>query len=77
MMDWFDAVEAMYKGNVVQYVGTTNGNVWTSTGGQFCMLRGVIFSFPNPTLENAGAMVFDPQFRYAMTTHKVNTQDWV
>jgi len=77
MMNWHKAVEQMHKGKVVQYVGTVNGNVWTESGGKFCMLRGTIFLYPNPALENAGAMVYDPDFRYVLTPHTVNTRDWI
>ena len=45
MIDYHEAVREMYKGNVVKYVGTVNGNVMRDNGASFCMCRGCIFLF--------------------------------
>jgi hypothetical protein len=77
-MNWHEAVDEMYKGNVVKYIGTVNGNVMTDKGKSYCMMRGVIFLYENGNVpyKSAGHMVYDPDFRYELTGETVNTRDW-
>ena len=77
-MNWHEAVNEMYKGNVVQYIGTVNGNVWADRGCCFAMQRGVIFEYKNGKVyaKTFGSMVYDPDFRYKLTGETVNTKDW-
>ena len=76
-MNWHEAVDEMYKGNVVKYIGTENGQVWTDKGGSFCMCRGVIFVYRNDIPSPPkGAMVYDPDFRYELTGKTVDTRSW-
>ena len=74
-MNYHEAVDEMYKGNVVQYSGTINGNIWSENGAKFCMLRGVIFRYPSRT--DPGAIVYDPDFRFKLTGEIVDTRSWV
>jgi len=78
MIDWHEAIREMYKGNVVKYIGTVNGEVWTDKGWSFCMCRGVVFRYKDggPVAYPAGAMVYDPDFRYKLTGETANTRDW-
>jgi len=77
-MNWHEAIDEMYKGNVVKYIGTVNGEVWTDKGHSFCMCRGVIFRYRdgNPAYRSDGAMVYDPDFRYELTGETVDTRAW-
>lgn len=77
-MNWHEAVDEMYKGNVVKYIGTVNGNVMTDQGKSFCMMRGVIFLYEDGSVpyKSAGHMVYDPDFSYELTGETVNTRDW-
>ena len=45
MIDYYEALREMHRGNVVKYVGTVNGNVMSDNGASFCMCRGCIFLF--------------------------------
>lgn len=78
MLTWHEAIDEMYKGNVVRYIGTLNGNVMTDRGGKFCMCRGVLFSYVAgaPVYKSDGAMVYDPDFRYELTGETVDTRYW-
>ena len=77
MIDYHDAIKEMHKGNVVKYVGTVNGNVWSDNGASFCMCRGCIFSYDKEIKWNKlGYMVYDPDFRYELTGELVNPRDW-
>jgi hypothetical protein len=78
MMNWHEAVDEMYKGNVVKYIGTVNGNVMTNKGCSFCMCRGVLFRYRDgkPAYRSDGAMVYDPDFRYELTGEAVDTRAW-
>jgi len=77
-MNWHQAIDEMYRGNVVKYIGTENGPVWTDKGWSFCMCRGVIFRYrdSNPEYRSDGAMVYDPDFRYQLTGETVDTRYW-
>jgi hypothetical protein len=77
-MNWHEAIDEMYKGNVVRYIGTVNGPVWTDKGGSFCMCRGVVFSYRAgmPAYRSDGSMVYDPDFRYELTGETVDTRYW-
>jgi hypothetical protein len=77
-MNWHEAIDEMYKGNVVKYIGTVNGEVWTDKGWSFCMCRGVIFRYRDgkPAYRSDGAMVYDPDFRYELTGETVDTRAW-
>lgn len=77
-MNYFEAIESMAKGNVVQYIGTVNGNVFTERGSTFCMMRGVIFKYSEgkALYKTAGHMVYDPDFRYKETGATVDPRDW-
>ena len=76
-LDYHDAVREMHKGNVVKYIGTINGNVWTDRGGSFCMCRGCIFLFDGGIKWNKlGPMIYDPGFRYELTGQAVDTRAW-
>jgi hypothetical protein len=64
-LTFFEAIEEMYNGKVVQIVGSTIGNIKFKDGGKFCMCRGCIFLYEeNISYETAGAMVYCPSFRY-------------
>lgn len=77
MLNYHQAVEEMHKGNVVKYLGTVNGNVWTDAGRKFCMCRGIIFSYDfEPIPDTHGSIVYDPDFRYELTGETVNTRLW-
>lgn len=77
-IDYHDAIKEMHKGNVVKYVGTVNGDVWSDNGASFCMCRGCIFLFDDGEIEwnKVGYMVYDPDFRYKLTGKTVNPRDW-
>lgn len=78
MLDYHDAVREMHKGNVVQYVGTVNGNVMTDKGSKFCMCRSVIFAYQDGVVQwdMLGCMLYDPDFRYELTGETVDTRAW-
>ena len=77
MIDYHEAIREMHKGNVVKYVGTVNGNVWSSNGASFCMCRGCIFCYDKEIKWNKlGYMVYDPDFRYELTGETVDTRTW-
>lgn len=76
-MNYHQAIDEMYKGHVVQYIGTVNGNVYTDKGACFCMCRGVVFRYDNePVYRSDGAMVYDPDFRYKLTDQTVDPRYW-
>ncbi len=77
MIDYHQAILEMAKGNVVQYIGTINGPVWTR-GSSFCMQRGVIFRYDplRISYKTCGHMVYDPDFRYEPTGEKVDPRGW-
>lgn len=77
-LDFHEAIREMHKGNVVQYIGTVNGNVWTDRGWSFCMQRGVIFVYRDGrvTPKSSGNMVYDPDFRYELTGETVDPRGW-
>ena len=76
--DYHDAVKHMHKGNVVQYIGTINGNVFSIRKPKFCMLRGIILDFVDgePVSKSYGNMIYDPDFRYKLTGESVDTKTW-
>lgn len=77
MFDYHEAIKEMHKGNVVQYLGTTNGHVFVDGGARFCMCRGCIFLYDKePKWDKIGHMVYDPDFRYGLTGETVNPRDW-
>ena len=79
MIDYHEAVRTMHLGNVVQYIGTVNGNVFTDRGRCFAMQRGVIFLYENNQVvpRSEGNMVYDPDFRYAVLADKrVDPRGW-
>ena len=77
MIDYHEAVREMYKGNVVKYVGTVNGNVMTDRGWSWCMCRGCIFPYNGePIWHLTGRMVYDPDFRYVLTGETVDPRAW-
>ncbi len=78
MITWHEAINEMYLGNVVRYIGTLNGFVWTDRGASFCMCRGVLFRYRDgrPEYRSDGAMVYDPDFRYELTGETVDTRAW-
>jgi len=41
MIDYHESIKEMHKGNVVRYIGTVNGNVFTENGKLFAMQRGL------------------------------------
>lgn len=78
MIDYHEAIKAMHAGNVVKYIGTVNGNVFTDKGISFCMQRGVIFVYRNNRVipKSYGHMVYDPDFRYELTGETVEPRGW-
>lgn len=78
MIDYHEAILEMHKGNVVRYVGTVNGDVWTNKGKSFCMQRGVIFEYDPVRIsyKTCGHMVYDPDFRYELTGETVDHRGW-
>jgi hypothetical protein len=68
----------MHLGNVVKYIGTVNGPVWTKKGASFCMCRGVIFKYDPVRIsyKTCGHMVYDPDFRYELTGETVDSRSW-
>ena len=78
MIDYATALQEMHKGNVVQYIGTVNGDVWTDRGWSFCMQRGVVFVYKDGRVipKSSGNMVYDPDFRYKLTGEKVDPRAW-
>ena len=78
MIDYHQAIREMHKGNVVRYVGTVNGNVWTDQGKSWCMQRGVIFEYDSVRIsyKTCGHMVYDPDFRYEPTGETVDPRSW-
>jgi hypothetical protein len=77
MIDYHDAIREMHKGNVVQYIGTVNGNVWKK-GCSFCMCRAVIFQYHKGEVQwdRLGTMLYDPDFRYELTGETVDVRAW-
>jgi hypothetical protein len=77
-LDYHDAVKAMHKGGVVEYIGTVNGNVPSTKRPKFCMLRGVILDYINgvPVPKSYGTMLYDSDFRYKLTNETVDTKKW-
>ena len=62
MIDYHEAIREMYKGNVVKYVGTVNGDVMTDRGASFCMCRGCVFPYNGePIWRLSGRWVYDPE----------------
>lgn len=78
MIDYHEAVKAMHRGQVVRYIGTVNGDVWTTKGRSYCMCRGIIFEYRdgNAAYRSEGNMVYDPDFRYELTGETVDTRYW-
>ena len=78
MIDYYEALREMHRGNVVKYVGTVNGNVMSDNGASFCMCRGCIFLFDNEQIKwnKLGRMVYDPDFRYVLTGETVDPRAW-
>jgi hypothetical protein len=77
MIDYYEALKEMHSGNVVKYVGTVNGNVWSNNGAKFCMCRGCIFMYDKEIKWNKlGYMIYDPDFRYELTGESVDTRAW-
>lgn len=78
MIDYHEAIRQMHLGNVVKYIGTINGFVWTDDGSSFCMCRGCIFVFENGAIKwkKMGYMVYDPDFRYELTGETVDPRAW-
>lgn len=78
MIDYSEALREMHKGNIVKYVGTVNGNVWSNIGGSFCMCRGCIFLVVDGVIKwnKLGYMVYDPDFRYVLTGETVDPRAW-
>lgn len=78
MIDYHEAVREMHLGNVVKYIGTLNGFVWTEEGRSFCMQRGVIFEYDPVRIsyKTCGYMVYDPDFRYELTGETVDPRGW-
>lgn len=77
MIDYHDAIREMARGNVVQYIGTANGDVWTDRGWSFCMQRGVVFVYKDRVIpKSSGNMVYDPDFRYKLTGEVVDPRGW-
>lgn len=77
MMNYAEALQEMHRGNVVRYIGTVNGPVWSTNGAEFCMCRGCIFLFDKEIKWNKlGYMVYDPDFRYELTGEKVDPRAW-
>ena len=80
MIDYHEAIREMHKGNVVRYIGTVNGNVFTKKGGSFCICRGCVFLYKNGRIFDSagkgGNIVYDPDFRYELTGETVDTRYW-
>ena len=78
MIDYHEAIREMHKGNVVKYIGTVNGNVFTDRGASYCMCRGVIFCFRDgkPDHNAQNCIVYDPDFRYELTGETFDTRWW-
>jgi hypothetical protein len=78
VIDFHEAYIEMFKGNVVKYIGTVNGNVWSKNGTSFCMCRSVVFEYRegNPVPGSYGAMLYDPDFRYELTNETIDTKMW-
>ena len=74
MINYHESITQMYNGNVVQFIGTVNGNIFTDDGAKFCMQRGVVFDYPSLTIQ--GLQVYDPDFRYKLTGETVDTSIW-
>jgi len=76
--DYHEAIRQMHEGNVVQYAGTVNGQVW-KRGLKFCMQRGCIFVYDHGVIpyKSIGSMVYDPDFRYILTNETVDPRGWV
>lgn len=77
-LDFHEAIRAMHRGNVVKYIGTVNGNVWTDKGFSWCMQRGTVFVYRTgaPLPKSEGNMVYDPDFRYKLTGETVDPRGW-
>lgn len=77
-MNYCEALQEMHKGNVVKYIGTVNGSIWTDNGASFCMCRGCIFLFDGGIIKwnKLGYMVYDPDFRYEQTGETVDPRAW-
>ena len=78
MIDYHEAIREMYNGNVVKYIGTINGFVWTDNGLSWCMQRGVVFVYKDGEVvpKSSGNMVYDPDFRYELTGETVDPRGW-
>lgn len=77
MIDYYEALKEMHKGNVVKYVGTVNGNVFTNDGWSFCMQRGAIFVYNGRVVpKSCGNMIYDPDFRYELTGEVIDPRGW-
>jgi hypothetical protein len=78
MLNYFQALEEMHRGNVVKYVGTVNGPVWSQNGAKFCMCRGCVFLFDDGIKWlKVGYMVYDPDYRYELTGESVDPRAWM
>ena len=76
-MNYAEGLQEMHKGNVVKYIGTVNGPVWSNNGASFCMCRGCIFLYDKePKWNKLGYMVYDPDFRYELTGETVDPRAW-
>ena len=78
MFDFHEAIRRMHDGAVVQYFGTVNGDVYTLRGIVYCMQRGVVFLWRDgkAVAKSWGSMVYDPDFRYIDTYHRVDPRGW-
>lgn len=79
MINFFEALEYMHGGGVVQYMGTVNGNCFIETGESFCMCRGVVFKYDRIKKCVDGfsmGAVYDPGFRYKKLDIKIDTRIW-
>ena len=78
MLDFHEAIRRMHEGAVVQYFGTVNGDVYTPRGIVYCMQRGVVFLWRDgkAVAKSWGSMVYDPDFRYIDTYHRVDPRGW-
>jgi len=65
-LTYIEAIEAMYDGNEIQYIGTVNGVVYSDSVSCFRMYRGIVVP----------EMVYDPDFRYKCTGNKHITRLW-
>ena len=77
-MNYHEAIIQMHQGNVVKYIGTVNGPVWTDKGYSWCMQRGAVFQYDHGNIpyKTCGNMVYDPDFRYELTGETVDPRSW-